>query len=190
MELWHWEAKCKVNMAVTAYWYARPGAKDEFKPIRAEDAIVRPMPAYAAPKVAGAIEGETMKRLKVTGTAEPQDWSGLSGERHLWWHAGMKPGDTLTLAFAAPKAGKYRILARFLRAGDYGIHQLAINGQKAGEPMDFYNPDVRPTREVDLGVFDLKAGDNEFTATVVGANEKAIKTYMLGLDYLLLKPVD
>ncbi len=54
--------------------------------------------------------------------------------------------------------------------------------------MDFYNPEVRPTKEIDLGVYDLKAGENEFSATVVGANEQAIKSYMLGLDYLLLKP--
>jgi hypothetical protein len=38
-----------------------------------------------------------------------------------------------------------------------------------------------------LGLFDLKEGDNEFSATVIGANEKAVKAYMFGLDYLLLK---
>ena len=41
MELWHWTAKCQVNLAVVAYWYAKPGATDGFKPIRAADAIVR-----------------------------------------------------------------------------------------------------------------------------------------------------
>jgi hypothetical protein len=190
MELWHWHATCKVNLAVVAYWYARPGATDTFKPIRAQDAVVRPMPEYVVPRVAGAIEGESLRIVRVTGTAAPQDWDSVSGGQHLWWHAGMKPGDTLTVAFAAPQAGKYRVHARFLRARDYGIHQLAVNGQKTGEPMDFYNPDVRPSRELDLGTFDLKAGDNEFTATVVGANDQAIKSYMFGLDYLLLKPAD
>lgn len=190
MELWHWNAKCKVNMMITAYWYAKPGAKDKFKPIKPEDAVVRPLQAYTPPKVAGAIEGEEMKIVKVTGTVGPQDWSGLSGERHLWWHAGMKPGDSLTVAFNAPKTGKYRVFARFLTARDYGIHQLSINGVKAGEPIDFYNPEVKPTKEIDLGVFDLKQGENELTVNVVGANEKAIKAYMFGLDYILLKPVE
>lgn len=189
MELWHWNAKCKVNLAVTAYWYAKPGATDEFKPIAAADAIVRPMPAYVIPRVAGAIEGEKLPIARVTGTASPQDWDGLSAGQHLWWHAGMKVGDTLAVTFPAPKAGQYRVLARFLTAKDYGIHQLAINGKKTGEPMDFYSPDVKPTKEIDLGVYELKAGDNEFSATVTGANEKAIKSYMFGLDYLLLKPV-
>ena len=190
MELWHWDAKCKVNMAVTAYWYARPGGTDAFKPIRAEDAVVRPLEPYTPPHVAGAIEGETLKKLKVAGVAEAQDWNGLSGERHLWWHQGMKPGDTLTVAFPVPKAGRYHVVGHFLRARDYGVHQLAINGQKAGAPIDFYNPEVSPTKQVDLGVFALKAGENQFSATVVGANEKAIKSYMFGLDYLLLKPVE
>ena len=190
MELWHWNQACKVNMAVTAYWYARPGATDTFPPVRAGDAVVRPLPPYAPPRVAGAIEGETLKILKVTGTASPQDWSGLSNEQQLWWHAGMKPGDTLTVAFPAPQSGKYRVFARFLKARDYGIHRLAINGRPVGSPLDFYEADVRPTSEVLLGEFELKAGDNEFSATIVGANEKALKSYMFGLDYLLLKPAD
>lgn len=188
MELWHWNAKCKVNMAVTAYWYARPGATDACKPIRAADAIVRPMPAYVVPHVAGAIEGESLKILRVTGTAEPQDWDGVSAGRHLWWHAGMKPGDALIVAFNAPQAGNFHVFARCLRARDYGIHQLAVNGQPAGPPRDFYNPEVKPSEEMDLGVFELKAGENEFSSTVVGANAQAVKAYMFGLDYLRLQP--
>jgi hypothetical protein len=39
-------------------------------------------------------------------------------------------------------------------------------------------------------VFDLKADGNELCVKVVGANEQAIKAYMFGLDYLLLKPVE
>jgi hypothetical protein len=191
MELWHWHQTCKVNMAVVAYWYARPGATDAFKTIRPDEAILRPMEPYTPPRVAGALEGETMKILKVTGKAEPQEWGdGVSNGRHLWWHEGMRPNDTLTVCFTPPKAGKYRVLARFLRARDYGIHQLAINGQKTGGPIDFYNPDVQPSKEVDLGIHQLRAGDNEFSVTVVGANEKAIQSYMFGLDYLLLQPAE
>ena len=190
MELWHWNAKAQVNMAVVAYWYSRPGGTDAFKPISPEETVVRPMPVYVVPRVAGAIEGEKLTIARVSGTAEPQGWDGLSGGQQLWWHAGMHPGDTLAVQFPAPKAGRYHVLGRFLRARDYGIHQLAINGQKAGAPVDFYNPGVEPTREVDLGTFELRPGANEFSATVVGANDKAIKAYMFGLDYLMLKPIE
>ncbi|MGC8886340.1 MAG: DUF2961 domain-containing protein [Verrucomicrobiia bacterium] len=190
MELWHWHARCKVNMAVVAYWYAKEGATDGFNPIKPEDAVVKPISAYTPPRVKGALEGEELKKVKVVGTAEPQNWSDLSNEQHLWWHAGMKPGDTLVLSFPVEKQGKYHVVARFLRAKDYGIHQIAINGVKAGEPIDFYNPEVKPTEEIDLGVFELKQGENELAVTVVGANEKAIKAYMFGLDYILLKPAE
>jgi hypothetical protein len=190
MELWHWHAECKVNMAVTAYWYARPGATDDFHSLRAEDVVVRPLAEYVVPRVAGALEGEELEKVRVAGVAEPQDWNGLSGGQHLWWHAGMKPGDQLVLRFPAPKAGKYRVVGHFLTAKDYGIHQLAINDQPAGEPLDFYNPSVQPSPEMELGLFDLTADDNELSVTVIGANEQAIKSYMFGLDYLLLKPVE
>ena len=41
--------------------------------------------------------------------------------------------------------------------------------------------------ELDLGGFELKKGQNTLTAEIVGANEAAIKNYMFGLDYLLVK---
>ncbi len=190
MELWHWNANCKVNMGIVSYWYARPGATDTFKPIRPGETVIRPMPEYVVPRVQGAIEGESLKVVRVAGTAEPQSWDSTSAGSHLWWHAGMRPGDTLTVAFPAPKEGKYRVYARFLKARDYGIHQLSVNGAKAGRPIDFYNPDVQPSNEIELGTFDLRAKDNLLSSTIVGANEKAEKSYMLGLDYLLLKPAE
>jgi hypothetical protein len=187
MELWHWH-DCKVNMAVTAYYYARPGAEDNFPPIKPEQLVLRPMPAYVVSHVAGAIEGESMRIVKSTGTPEPQDWDDDSGGSHLWWQGGQKPGDELLLEFNVPAAGKYRVFGRFLKAIDYGVIQLAINGHKAGEPIDFYHDGVIHTGEIPLGTFDLQKGANQISATVVGANPNAEKQYMFGLDYLLLKP--
>lgn len=187
MELWHWEDRV-INMNTVAYWYAVPGARTGFAPLSKADLVVRTIAPYQPKKVAGAIEGESMEVVRKTGTADSQAWADLSGDAQLWWRFGPKPGDTLALRFQAPTAGKYRVVGRFLKARDYGIHQLAINGQNAGTPIDFYNPDVVPTGEVDLGTFDLKAGTNELSVTVTGANAKADKGYMFGLDYLLLKP--
>jgi len=190
MELWHWKPNCCVNMAVTAYWYARPGGTDAFKQIQPGDTVVHPITPYVDPKVPGALEGEEMKIIRVVGKADAQPWDGLSGDKQLWWHQGMKPGDELVLGFNAPKAGKFHIIGRFLSAPDYGIHQFAINGQKLGEPVDFYSPTVQVGKEIELGVAELKQGENEFSSTLTGANDKAAKNYMLGFDYLLLKPVD
>ena len=122
--------------------------------------------------------------------SEKLDVRYLNPQTGPFYVVGAEPGDTLAVAFTAPKAGKYHVSGRFLKARDYGIHQLAINGQKFGEPADFYNLEVRASSERDLGVFELNEGENEFSATVVGANEKAVKSYMFGLDYLLLKPAE
>ena len=84
--------------------------------------------------------------------------------------------------------GPYRVFGHFLRARDYGIHQLTVNGKPAGDPIDFYDSEVRPSSELELGTFDLTVEGNELCVKVIGANEKAIKAYMFGLDYLLLKP--
>ncbi len=187
MELWHWK-DCNVNLAVLAYYYGLPGADDTFPPIAPEKLVLRPVPEIVAQHVPGAIEGEKMRIVKSTGTPEPQDWDDDSGSQHLWWHGGQKPGDKLLLEFKAPKAGKYQVFGRFLKAIDYGIIQLAVNGKKAGEPIDFFHDGVVHTAEIPLGTFDLRQGPNELSAVVVGANPKAQKQYMFGLDYILIKP--
>ncbi len=187
MELWHWK-QCQVNLGLTAYWYARPGSTDGFAPIAASDLVVRPLIAYQAPRVKGAIEGEAMQILRQTGTADPQEIGNASGESHLWWHGNQQPGDTLVLGFPVELAGRYKVTAQFIKAVDYAIAQLAINDTKAGEPLDFYNDGVIVSGPVELGTFDLKAGQNTVAFTLTGANPKAVKSYMTGLDYLLLTP--
>jgi hypothetical protein len=185
MELWHWK-KCQVNMSVIDYWYAVSGATDGFKPIQADDVALRPQPELQIVKVKGAIEGEEMKVVEKTGNTELQDWNGTSGDKHLWWKGGQKPGDSLVLAFNAPQGGSQRVFGRFLKAKDYGIAEFAVNGEK-GKTIDFYNNEVIVTDEIELGTFDLKAGENKLSIAITGANEKADKAYMVGLDYLILK---
>lgn len=189
MEIWHWDEQVKVNLWNIAYWYAKPGAKDSQPNLSPEMVKLRPMPRYERPRVQGAIEGEQMRIVSVRGIAEPQEWAGLSGEQHLWWHAGMGPGDQLVLAFAVPEGGRYRVFARFLTARDYGVHKLAINGREVGPAIDFYSPEVKPTLELLLGEFDLWKGENYLTVTVTGSNPKAIHAYMFGLDYIRLEKV-
>ena len=49
---------------------------------------------------------------------------------------------------------------------------------------DYYNPEVQPSPEMELGTFGLTAEGNELCVKVVGANDKAVRAYMFGLDYL------
>ena len=143
-------------------------------------------------KVAGAIEGETIKIVSASGgSARPQPMGAFSADHwssvnHLWWTGG-KPGDKLTLEFPVNTAGKYELFAVMTKARDYGVFQLAVDGRPTGKPIDLYNnPDVITTGIVSLGTFDLSAGAHQLTAEIAGTHPQAVKAYMFGLDYLYL----
>jgi len=189
LENWHGSDKpeAKTARAAVSYWYARPGGTDFFKPIARQDVKLIDVPPYQIPSVAGAIEGEDMTIMQATGVTEPQELGdGYSNATHLWWREG-KPNEALTLGFDAAVEGPKHVVVKLTKAGDYAKVQLYVNGQKAGDVIDLYHSGVIPSKEMDLGVFDLKKGRNTLTAQIVGANDAAVKAYMFGLDYIRLK---
>ena len=180
--------------AATAYWYQAPGGKDPYGPAP----LSQRWGYCTAPKlhtVQGAIEGEKLKVLaKTAGEAAPQEMGSFSrgkwsGELQLWWTR-AKVGDQLTLALPVRKAGKYDVQVVLTKARDYGIVQLSLDGEKAGEPIDLYDPEVVHTRPLSLGTHELGAGEHKLAVEITGANPKAMKSYMFGLDYVLLKAAD
>jgi hypothetical protein len=192
MEIWHWNPTCKVSYAATSYWYSRPGGSDKGVEYAAADLRVPALPDRAAARVKDAIEGEGLKVLAKSGMADAQEMDSFegnwSGGAQLWWREG-KPGDELKLELPSPAAGRYHVLLVLTKAIDYGIHQLSINGEKAGPPVDLFNRGVVQYGPLDLGVFALKDGPNELSVKIVGTNPEARpQNYMFGLDYLLLKP--
>ena len=108
-----------------------------------------------------------------------------SNDAHLWW-INAKLGDELVLALPVKESGNYKLLAQLTKAVDYGIVQFALDGQKLGRPIDLYNDGVVPTGELDLGRLELTTGDHKLSVKITGANEKAVKAYMFGLDYVKL----
>jgi len=187
MELWHWHAGCKVTASVVAYWYGRPGAASTTPAPAPADLRPVELEPYVPQRVAGALEGEELAVIRHTGQAGPQEIPGCSGDRHLWWRE-ARPGDTLELGFPAPQAGRHRVFIRCVKARDYGIHRLAINGREVGQTIDLYQPHITFTEELLLGQFDLRAGQNRLTVEITGANQAAVEGYMFGLDYLRLEP--
>lgn len=179
--------------AATAFWYLAPGGKDPYEPVPVKERYgywIRPY-VYHAP---GVIEGET---LKVIGKPSPgtrgQDMreygaTGWSNNAQFLWPA-SEVGQKVDLSFKAPAAGKYNVEIRLTKAADYGIHQFSIDGQKAGDPIDsFSSTPVTIGDPVSLGTFDLTAGQNTLSAEVTGKNPAA-RTYLLGIDYIKLTPV-
>ena len=181
--------------ACTAYWYQAAGQADPYEPKPIADRVgywTTPAPA-AASAIKGAIEGESLEIIAKTGgqtqVQEMTTYNGAwSGEAHLWWTR-AKTGDKLELAVPVKDAGKYKLSVQLTKAKDYGIVQLYLDGTKLGGPIDLYNPEVIPTGALDLGTHELTAGKHKFTVEITGANEKAVKSYMAGVDYVKLDPV-
>ncbi len=177
--------------AATAYWYLAPGGKDPYRPAPLNQRVGY-WSEIQTLKVKGAIEGERLKVLsKTAGNPHEQGLTEFAGQwsndAHLWWIE-AKPGDKLDLAIPVQRTGKYQITMQFTKAPDYGIAQLYLDGEKLGEPLDLYHPSVIPTGAMVMGTRALASGEHKLTVEILGANDKAVKSYMFGLDYVKLDP--
>ena len=168
--------------AATVAWYLDPQGADPYAEVPGDQ---RHGYYEQPPLVAGG--------FKILGTprgdVQTQGMGGFRGpwdnDDQLWW-TGAKPGDQLDILLNVPAAGSYELRGLFTKARDYGVAQLYLDGQKIGEPIDLYNPQVVPTDPVSLGGHRLTAGDHVLRVEIVGANEKADKSYMFGLDRIEL----
>jgi hypothetical protein len=176
--------------AATTYWYLAPGGKDPYGPAPLNQRVGYWIPVQSTAKIKGAIEGENLKILSKTGgNPQVQELSGFgdkwSNDAHLWW-IDARPGDRLELALPVGQTGTYKLTLQLTKAPDYGIVQLYLDGQRLGGPIDLYQSEVVPTGPLAMGTSELSAGDHKLAVEIVGANEKAIKSYMFGLDYIKL----
>lgn len=142
--------------------------------------------------VEGAIEGETMKVLEITGGKTGKqgmggfgsDWSGAA---QLWWTGG-KPDQKLTLAIPVKEAGKYTLYGALTMARDYGVVSITLDGKPVASSFDGFNtPKVIHTGEKDWGTHELTAGEHKLTFTLAPPNPDAIPSNMVGIDYVRLE---
>jgi hypothetical protein len=93
-----------------------------------------------------------------------------------------KPGDAATFGFTVPVDGVYDVSTVLTKAGDFGIHQLSIDGTPVGAPFDAYHPTVT-TAPAALGRLRLSAGAHRLTLTATGKNAQSAG-YLAGIDLL------
>jgi hypothetical protein len=175
------------QFACTVYWYQSPGGKDPYLPVPPQERI-----NYYAP-ISYPLEMDGMLVLeKPVGSLEEQHMGAFPADKwrkdfQLWWTGRL--GGQLKIGLDIKTEGKYTLTTRLTRAADYGIVQFALDGQKVLEPIDCYSPEgVTATGEIALGQFQLTAGRHILTVDIVGANPKAMQRYMVGLDYVDVKP--
>ena len=145
-------------------------------------------------KVPGAIEAEDLTSRATDGQLGPQDMGGFgkakwSGNRQLWWRHGP-PGSRLKLRVPVKAPGSYRLELAMTKAVDYGVFKTYLNGESIDAALDLYDPRVIPTGNLFIAEVALEAGEQLLEFEVLGANPKAAKSYMLGIDYILLLPIE
>ena len=150
------------------------------------------VPAKAGTTIPGALEGESLKVLEITGGKTGRqgmggfggDWSGAA---QLWWTGG-KPDQKLTLAIPVKEAGKYTLYGALTMAKDYGVVSITLDGKPVASSFDGYNsPKVIHTGEKDWGTHELTAGEHKLTFTLAPPNPDAVPSNMVGLDYVRLE---
>ena len=149
-------------------------------------------PAKAGTTIPGALEGESLKVLEITGGKTGKqgmggfgsDWSGAA---QLWWTGG-KPDQKLTLAIPVKEAGKYTLYGALTMARDYGVVSITLDGKPVASSFDGYNgPKVIHTGEKEWGTHELTAGEHKLTFTLAPPNPDAVPSNMVGLDYVRLE---
>lgn len=155
----------------------------------------RGSPAVFEPSgnVAGALEGESLKAQASAGSVRKQGmrlftqdkWSNQS---QLFW-TGARPGDSLRLELPSPEqASSLEIVMTCAR--DYAIVQLLLDDRPLGKPIDLYEPVVKTTGVLQFADLKIEPGPHVLTVQIVGANDKAVKAFMFGLDYVRFAPLD
>ena len=144
-------------------------------------------------RVPGALEGETMEILGTTsGVARNQKMSAFTKDRwsnsdQLWWTGGQ-PGARLDLQIAIEKEGSYTLEIALTRARDYAVVQLTLDGKELGGPIDLFNtPDVITTGVLNYDGLELSVGAHRLGIEILGANPKAEKAFMVGLDFVRMR---
>ncbi len=186
MEIWDWAAT-KLAYSVGTFWYARPGAGSNRRPMPEEAA--RPIPELPAKfKIAGAVECEQMKivakskGLPVETQTDILEWSNAT----QLFVRGNRVGDFVELLIPADRTGPKKIVLHATKSWDYGILRFSVNGQ-AAKDYDAYNATSVLSGPIELGTFAPKDGRFILRVEVVGANPaaKGTKAYF-GLDAVTL----
>ena len=177
--------------AATAFWYLAKGGVDPYEPWPLEERIGYNVDTtHHVQLPPGGIPfwdlyprdpKDRVERLGGQGMGDfGTDWF---RDNHVFWTP-QEAGKTAKLRIPAPEDGTYKLSGRFTKARNYGIFQLVVNGKEVGKPVDLFGTEVVAV-ELEVGVVELKKGDNELLLKNVGKNERG-NGYAAGINYLVI----
>ena len=193
IEMWHW-VETKVNYAMTAYWYVKPGFTSSVSPdvesVTAPVALKRTDVVKPVVDNDGKIEGESLEVTSCSsGIYSIQYRYSFSGKTQLWWR-NAKVGAVLKTRFIIDKAGRYKISAGLTKAPDYGKIKIILNGKTIANSINGFNKSGVDSLQVNLGISVLKEGENILSLKITGADKNAKPGNMAGIDYLMFEKMN
>ena len=163
--------------------------------------VVAPSTAKATPKanevkaavvekVVGAMEAEGMIFKVTGGTTKTQAMGGFTSSRwsnnqQLWW-TGAKPESKLSFEIQTP-VDLVAIELVLTCARNYGVVRLSLDDQVLAEKIDLFRDKVVTTGVLSYPVQNISAGKHVLVLEIIGANPKALPSYMVGIDYVRLR---
>ncbi len=134
----------------------------------------------------GAIEAEKLKILAERDTNSQLQALGeqLSGEVHRWCPG--RQGQFIDLELPVKEAGTYALVIYFVKAADYGIVEVELDGKPVGGKVNCYSNGVAPSGGIGLGDVTLAAGNHTLTFRCREKDERSIN-YFMGIDCLTLR---
>jgi hypothetical protein len=179
-EMWNW-MPCRPTWTYVVYWYARPGTPG---PQALDRGALAPVDLGIREHMLDPREGERLDFKTSAGTAGKERLANCSGAEHLVWRD-SSPGDRLEVHFSVPKAGRYSVELNLCQSPGYGRQKLFINGIPVDRDIDCYAAELFWLHP-QVGVFDLKGGDNILEVRTLEPNPAAEAGNLFGLDYIFL----
>jgi len=140
-----------------------------------------------------AVEAELARVLKAEGGGHsvqqmmypPSGQRSQAGAQLLFTPSA--PGADVGLGFEVPSDGDYVVSAWMSTSYDYGIYQLAVDGEKIGQAFDLFSPNWMIAAKSASAPARLKAGKHRLDFIAVGKNDRS-KGYCLGIDAFAVEP--
>jgi len=173
-----------------AYWYLSKNGIDNLKEIPVKDRLGY----YTGLKIykeKNALEAEKLHVVNISkGKTTTQNMVNFgnvwSEDNQLWWtEAGID--DFIELEIDSPVNSEKNLIVQLTTAPNYAKIQLYFNGKKIGNEIDGFTQHVAASSKINVGKVKIKKGKNILKIKITGANTKAKKSYMVGLDYVKFK---